>query len=74
MGKLAAILIYNTFGFNKLRKMVNLVHDEIIGQTSFEDAPEYAKIIGDSMVKAGELMCKLVPMGADVEIANFWKH
>ena len=74
MSKLACILVYNTFKDNPCRSIVNVVHDEIIGETSVDDSEIFAKIISESMVKAGSYICRQVPMGAEAEIANYWKH
>ena len=74
MSKLACILIYNTFKECPTRKIINVVHDEIIGETSLEDSEIYSKIVSESMVNAGKFICKQVPMGAEAEIANYWKH
>lgn len=74
MTKLACILIYNTFKDNPNRKIVNIVHDEIIGQTSLEDAEIYSQVVSESMIQGGSYICKRVPMGAEAEIANYWKH
>lgn len=74
MSKLSAILIYNTFKNNSNRSVVNIVHDEIIGETNVADGETYSKIISEAMIKAGSYICKTVPMGADAEVANYWKH
>lgn len=74
MSKLACILIYNTLQENSHRSIVNVVHDEIIGETTVEDSEVFSKIISESMVKAGSYICQQVPMGAEAEIANYWKH
>lgn len=74
MSKLACILIYNTFKDCSDRKIVNVIHDEIIGETNISDAKEYAKIISNSMIQAGKYICQSVSMGADAEIDTYWKH
>ena len=74
MSKLACILIYNTFAENPNRSLVNVVHDEIIGETTVEDSEAFSKIISESMIHAGRYICQQVPMGAEAEIANYWKH
>lgn len=74
MSKLSAILIYNNFKDNPNRSIVNIVHDEIIGETDIIDGQTYSKIISEAMIKAGSYICKNVPMGADAEVANYWKH
>jgi DNA polymerase I-like protein with 3'-5' exonuclease and polymerase domains len=74
MTKAAACYIYDHCIYNQNRRIVNIIHDEIICETTEDDSEQFAKIIVDSMVKAGTLFCSKVPMGATPEIANYWKH
>lgn len=55
-------------------KILAAVHDEIIIETTEELAEKYANYLGDSMKEAGKVICKKVPMEADVKIADFWIH
>jgi DNA polymerase-1 len=53
-------------------KIVAVVHDEIVLETRQEDAPAVAAILKATMEKAGAQYLKLVPMLAEVEIADSW--
>lgn len=71
MSKIAAILIYNEF--KGKRAIINLVHDEIIAKTDSEDQ-EFVTVVSECMRKAGKYTCSKVAMGADAELATYWKH
>ncbi len=53
-------------------KLVNIVHDEIIVETDETSAPEVAKILESSMLKAAEKYVKNVPVKVDVKISDEW--
>lgn len=74
MTKAAACFIYDASVGKPYRRIVNIVHDEIICETTPEDAEAFALIIKDSMIKAGALFCKQVPMGTKPDIGLFWIH
>lgn len=75
--KLAGILFFNEIikrgWFNKV-KIVNMIHDEYNVEAPEEITEEVAKCLKDCMVKAGTVFCKIVPLGADVEIGDYWVH
>lgn len=50
------------------------MHDEIGGQATEEFTEEFAKVIEDSMMKAGRLMFKRVPMTSSCAIVDYWCH
>ncbi len=63
--------------FGKLKKdvdagIVNLVHDEIVVETSEADAQKVKDILSESMLKAGKILLKKVPVEFEAEIVNTW--
>ncbi len=63
--------------FGKLKKdvdagIVNLVHDEIVVETSEADAQRVKDILSESMLKAGKILLKKVPVEFEAEIVNTW--
>ncbi|WP_457625264.1 bifunctional 3'-5' exonuclease/DNA polymerase [Persephonella sp.] len=63
--------------FGKLKKdtdalIVNLVHDEIIVESSGKDAGKAKEILAQSMLKAGRILLKKVPVEFEVEIVETW--
>lgn len=53
-------------------KIVAVVHDEIVLETEKEQALETARILKETMETAGAQYLKLVPMLAEVQIADSW--
>ena len=74
----AADIIKNALGMlvDKLdyssTKIVAIVHDEILLETEQDQAPEVARILKETMEKAGSQYLRLVPLVAEVEIADNW--
>jgi len=63
--------------FGKLKKdldaqIVNLVHDEIIVECSEESSQKAKEILSQSMMKAGKILLKKVPVEFEVEIVETW--
>ncbi len=63
--------------FGKLKKdldaqIVNLVHDEIIVESSEENSQKAKEILSQSMLKAGKILLKKVPVEFEVEIVETW--
>ena len=63
--------------FGKLKKdtdanIVNLVHDEIVVETIESDAQKVKEILSESMLRAGKIILKKVPVEFEVEIVNTW--
>ena len=56
------------------RRLVNIVHDEIIAETIPEDAEEFSRIVTEAMEQAGAMLCPTVPMGADSAVGDHWIH
>lgn len=77
MTKLSAILVHNYIRDNDLWdeiKIIMLVHDEIILEVTTEYKEIAAKLLEDSMIKAGKVFCPAIPMKVDVEISDVWTH
>lgn len=53
-------------------KIVGMIHDEIIVETRSSEAVETAKILKDTMENAGSRFLHLVPILADIVIADSW--
>lgn len=71
---------YATILFNReIKKLslnafiVNLVHDEIVVESSIEHSIQVSKILVDCMIKAGNKFCKTVPMKVDPIITTSWE-
>ncbi|ACO03044.1 MAG TPA: bifunctional 3'-5' exonuclease/DNA polymerase [Persephonella sp.] len=63
--------------FGKLKEdrdagIVNLVHDEIIVECSESIADEIRDILSESMLRAGKILLKKVPVEFEVEIVESW--
>lgn len=63
--------------FGKLKKdldaqIVNLVHDEIIVESDEECSQKAKDILSQSMLKAGRILLKKVPVEFEVEIVETW--
>jgi DNA polymerase-1 len=54
--------------------IVNLVHDEIIVEVKEEQAEQAKKILEESMLKAGKILLKKVPIEYEVIIAKSWSE
>ena len=52
--------------------IINLVHDEIIVEVEESQAEQAKKILEESMLKAGKILLKQVPVEYEVSIANNW--
>lgn len=74
----AADIIKNALGMlvdeldNTNTKIVAVVHDEIVLETERDQAAEVAKILKATMEKAGAQYLRLVPLFAEVQIADSW--
>lgn len=53
-------------------KIVAVVHDEIVLETESEKATEVASILKETMESAGAEYLKLVPLLAEVQVADSW--
>lgn len=76
MTKVATIIFFKYLIKNNLLwtvKIVNLVHDEIVVECPDEMTDQIAKALEDSMLKAGSMFCKIVPIKVGVQIDRVWK-
>jgi DNA polymerase I len=53
-------------------KIVAVVHDEIVLETGWEQAEEVARILKETMENAGAEYLRLVPLLAEVQVAESW--
>lgn len=77
MTKTAAVLLFDILkdkGLQDEVKIVNIVHDEIVLESSPEHLEEASKLITESMEKAGKVFCKTIPMIAEACISKYWTH
>lgn len=75
--KLAGVIFFNELVKRDLLfivKIVNMVHDEYNVEAPEEIADEIAKLLVDSMERAGQQFCQTVKLAADVEIGEYWIH
>jgi len=59
--------------FNKV-KVINVVHDEILLESSEEISEEISLKLQEFMIKSGAVFFKRVPLNAVPEIADYWIH
>ena len=77
IAKIAAIYAFNEIierGWFKLVWFVLFLHDEIMLEAPKTIKEESSKILYDSMIKAGEIYCKEVPLDASGGITEVWEH
>lgn len=77
MLKYSQIALYKYIVANNLwgkYKLCALVHDECLWEVPEDKAQEFAKIIEDTMLNAAAQYCKSLPIPAEAEVADHWKH
>lgn len=78
MMKIAILLVHRWRWDNNYQDIAYImlpVHDEANAECLEPTiTKEFREIIEQSMIKAGQYICPNVPMGADTEEANYWKH
>lgn len=77
MTKLAHIYIDDALenrGWTTKAHVCALIHDEIVTDCKDEIKEELSEIIRDSMIKAGNIFCKSIPMKIQPEISKQWNH
>lgn len=81
--KIAAVNFFNWIVNNNLFNVVKMcipVHDEFDIEAPKEIAEEVALKLKECMVKAGEFICRIVPLDADISykedgtLPNYWIH
>lgn len=61
-------------GWNKKAFVVVSIHDELLVESNKDISKEVSQILKESMIKAGKVFCKTIPMKTDSFIGNIWKH
>lgn len=75
--KLACIYIFEyiiNHGLINVVKFSNVIHDEVLLECPKSIADIMAKVVEDSMNRAGNVYCKTIPLKAEVKICQFWDH
>jgi DNA polymerase I-like protein with 3'-5' exonuclease and polymerase domains len=54
--------------------IVSTVHDEIVCEVREDQAEDFAKVLSDEMVRAGELFLKKVKIKSDPFVGDVWEH
>lgn len=75
MTKIASIIFEDKLEENNLLdvvKMVNAVHDELNVESPKEHTEFVKQLLGESMIKAGELFCKTIPIKVDIFHGDNW--
>lgn len=73
--KISCIYIFDYLCENNLIDIVkfcNTIHDENILECPISIEKEIETMVGDCMVRAGEIFCKRVPLKADPLVHKFW--
>lgn len=65
--------VVNNLYFGKIL-LCALVHDECLWETPEDKAEEFAKLIEKSMMETAAEYCKSLPIPAEAEVADCWKH
>ena len=76
MTKTSCILTYKKLeelGWQERAFLVALVHDELVVECEDSIAEKVSHIVKESMLEAGRVFCKTVPMKIDPIISKFWK-
>jgi len=75
--KLAGIYFRRELINNKLEdvaNITNIVHDEINVEVREDYSAQIAKLLEQSMEKAGDLWCKTIKLKAEAAISDYWTH
>jgi len=54
--------------------LINVVHDELLIESSEKDAEEAAQVVKETMIEAGNKLTPNVPVLAEEGIGDYWKH
>ncbi len=75
MVKLAMVMIHKRLKEKQLDAfLINVVHDELLVESSEKDAQETAQIVKETMIEAGKKLTPNVPVMAEEGIGDYWKH
>lgn len=75
--KLGTIYFFNWIlknNYFNIVKICNIVHDEVLVECPIELQDLVINSLKESLENAGKLYCKVVPLKADIEVANHWQH
>ena len=50
------------------------VHDEIVCEVREDQAEDFAPVLRDEMIRAGQLFLKKVPVASDPFVGDVWEH
>ncbi|WP_457642268.1 bifunctional 3'-5' exonuclease/DNA polymerase [Persephonella sp.] len=67
-----AVVFFGKLKGNKEAGIVNLVHDEIVVESEESTVEEIKDILSESMLRAGKILLKKVPVEFEVEIVETW--
>ncbi len=67
-----AVVFFGKLKENRDAGIVNLVHDEIIVETDQSISEEVKTLLSESMLKAGKILLKKVPVEFEVEVVESW--
>ena len=72
--KFALIYIYKKIRDENIDAfLVHTVHDEIVVEAKEAIVEDFAKVVEEQMIRAGEKLLKKVPVKVDVNISNCWE-
>lgn len=73
--KYALVFVQDRINKEKIDgSIVSTVHDEIVCEVRDDQAEDFAKILSDEMVRAGELFLKKVKIKSDPFVGDVWEH
>lgn len=55
-------------------KIVSTVHDEIVCEVRDDQAQDFAQLLSDEMIRAGQLFLKKVKIKSDPFVGDVWEH
>lgn len=55
-------------------KIISTVHDEIVCEIREDQSEEFAKVLSNEMIRAGELFLKKVKIKSDPFVGDVWEH
>ncbi len=67
-----AVAMFGKMKGNLDANIVNLVHDEIVVESSINDLESSVKVLSESMEKAGKILLKHVPVKFDISPVETW--
>ena len=75
MAKMALVIIRKKLQSTNIDAfLTNAVHDEIVIESSEQDADKALEILEKSMIEAGQMIVRNVPILAEGGVYDFWQH